>query len=132
MSTYISKKDRELIRQKFGGKCAYSGTILEDDWQVDHIKPLRRFLGQHEKKNHNTENMVPVQRIINHYKGPRDLETFREWFLGGLHIRLRTLPKHPRTEKSIRHKKYMIEVAGFFGITENKPFGGKFYFETIN
>lgn len=129
---YISKKDKKIIEQKYDGLCAYSGTPLEKDWQVDHIKPLRRFLRQYEKKNHNIENMIPVQRIINHYKGGRDLETFREWFLGGIHTRLRKLPKHPRTEKSIRHKKYMLEVAGFFNITENKPFSGKFYFETIN
>lgn len=39
---YISKKQREEIKQKFEGLCAYSGTPLEDDWQVEHIKPLVR------------------------------------------------------------------------------------------
>ena len=39
---YISKKNREIIKQKFNGKCAYSGTNLEPDWQVEHIKPVRR------------------------------------------------------------------------------------------
>jgi hypothetical protein len=39
---YISKKDRELIKGKFNGKCAYSGTDLEDDWQVEHVKPVVR------------------------------------------------------------------------------------------
>jgi hypothetical protein len=32
----ISKIDREIVRMKFGGKCAYSGTELEHDWQVDY------------------------------------------------------------------------------------------------
>ncbi|HQU96708.1 MAG TPA: hypothetical protein PLU58_12030 [Saprospiraceae bacterium] len=35
---YISKKQREEIKQKFDGLCAYSGTPLEDDWQVELIK----------------------------------------------------------------------------------------------
>lgn len=26
---YISKKNREIIKQKFGGKCAYTGTELK-------------------------------------------------------------------------------------------------------
>ena len=34
---YISKKNKEIIKQKFGGKCAYTGKILSDDWQVDHM-----------------------------------------------------------------------------------------------
>jgi len=41
---YISKKNRELIKMKFGGKCAYSGTELEPDWQIEHIKPVVRKL----------------------------------------------------------------------------------------
>ena len=37
---------RERIYNKFGGLCAYSGTSLEDDWQIDHVKPIvRRFDG---------------------------------------------------------------------------------------
>ena len=39
---YISKKDREIIKNKFGGKCAYTGTELKEDWQVDHVKPVVR------------------------------------------------------------------------------------------
>lgn len=31
---------RERIYNKFGGLCAYSGTPLEDDWQIDHICPV--------------------------------------------------------------------------------------------
>jgi len=133
---YISKKNRELIRQKFGGKCAYTGTILKDDWQVDHIEPIRRNWGEragtYEKPdNHNLDNMVPSQRIVNHYKGSMSLDLWREWYLGGLHKRLKKLPKNPKAEKSIRRKEYVLEVAELFGITEDKPFSGIFYFETL-
>jgi 5-methylcytosine-specific restriction endonuclease McrA len=131
---YISKKDREVIKKKFGGKCAYSGTELKDDWQVDHIKPIIR--NRFSKcsvfeQDHKIDNMFPCQKIINHYKGSLDLETFRTWFLGGLHERLKKLPKNPKTEKSRKKKAYLLEVASLFNISENVPFNGKFYFETL-
>ena len=54
---------------KFNGKCAYSGTELEPDWQIEHIKPVIRnwFDGTMVFKNDDClDNMVPVQKIINH------------------------------------------------------------------
>jgi len=131
---YISKKNREIIKQKFGGKCAYSGTELKDDWQVDHVKPIirNRFDGTAVfKDDHNLENMFPVQKIINHYKGSMDLELFRTWYLAGLHKRLKKLPSNPKTEKSIKRKAYLLKVAIFFNIEKDKPFSGKFYFESV-
>ena len=102
---YISKKKREIIKNKFQGLCAYSGTPLEDDWQVEHVKPVIRnwWAGTSVfPEAHTDDNLVPVQKIINHYKGSLDLETFRDWFLGGLHERLAKLPKNPRTERYAR------------------------------
>ena len=129
---YISKKDRELIRLKYGGKCAYSGTELEPDWQIDHIVPVVRNWWTNTamfEDAHNIENMVPVQKIINHYKHSCRLEDLRTWLLGGLHERLKKAPKNPQTEKSIKRKAYQLKVASYFGITPEKPFDGKFYFE---
>lgn len=131
---YISKKDRELIRNKFGGKCAYSGTDLLDDWQIDHIKPVIRnwfSKGAMFEDCHNIDNMVPCQKIINHYKGSLGLESFRSWFLGELHIRLSKFPKNSNSPKTLNRKKYLMEVASFFDITVDKPFSGVFYFETL-
>ena len=130
---YISKKEREIIKNKFGGKCAYTGTELKDDWQVDHVEPVIRnwfSSGCISPDNHRLDNMVPCQRIVNHYKGALPLEQFRSWFLGGLHERLKKLPKIPYAPQSIRRKKYLLEVAELFGISEDKPFSGKFYFES--
>ncbi len=132
---YISKKNREIVKQKFGGKCAYTGTLLKDDWQVDHMYPVRRNLLNNSAinlKNHKLDNMYPVQKIVNHYKGSLDLELFRSWYLGFMHDRLKNLPKNPRTKKGIKRKEYLLEVAGLFGITETKPFTGKFYFELFD
>ena len=69
---YISKKEREIVKNKFGGKCAYTGTELKDDWQVDHIKPVVRnwfSKGAVFEKEHHIDNMFPCQKIVNHYKG---------------------------------------------------------------
>jgi len=131
---YINKKKREEIKQKFNGLCAYSGTPLEDDWQVEHVKPIVRnwFDGTSMFPDaHRDENLVPVQKIINHYKGSLDLETFKSWYLCGLHKRLAKLPKNPKTEKSKRKIEYLNKVASYFGITPTNPFSGTLYFENL-
>jgi len=128
----MKKTDRELIKNKFGGLCAYSGTVLEDDWQIEHIKPVRRNWWINtaiNEENDNLENMVPVQKLINHYKHSLDLELFRTLYLGKLHEKLKKLPKNPKTEKSKRHIEYMRKIADYFGITEDEPFDGVFFFE---
>lgn len=128
----ISKKLREQVKQKYNGLCAYSGTPLENDWQVEHIKPKFHFeYGIEQGNPDNIDNLVPVQKLINHYKRALDLEKFRNDWLGKMHIRLARLPKNPRTEKSKKRIKYMRTIAGYFGITPDKPFGKVFYFETL-
>jgi 5-methylcytosine-specific restriction endonuclease McrA len=137
----MTKNKRLEIFNKFGGKCAYSGTPLEDDWQVDHIIPqnklhwlqsrvMRDYLKTDITDIDDIANLIPCQRIINHYKRSLDLEDFRKLWLEGLHKRL-DKPKNPRTEASRKTKEYRLKVASYFGITPDKPFCGKFYFETI-
>ncbi len=115
--------DREAVYDKFGGRCAYTGKPLGDDWQVDHIVPKR--LGGTD----DMENLVPVLKIANHYKRALSLKDFKEWYLGGLHERLRKLPKNPRSEKGIRRKEYLMKVSEAFDITPDKPFCGKLWYE---
>lgn len=126
------KINRSVIKQKYNGLCAYSGTPLEDDWQIEHIVPQFYYeIGIEQGDKNNIDNLVPVQKLINHYKRGLSLEDFRTWYLGNLHKRLAKLPKNPRTEKSKRRNAYMRKIAKYFGITEENPFSGKFYFETI-
>lgn len=33
----MTKKDRQIIFDKYAGKCAYTGKPLLDEWEVDHI-----------------------------------------------------------------------------------------------
>jgi len=35
-------KERELIKNKFNGRCAYCGEVLKKGWHIDHIIPVRR------------------------------------------------------------------------------------------
>ncbi len=130
---YISKKDREIVRTMFGGKCAYTGTDLLPDWQVDHVEAVRRNWWTNSamfEENHNLKNMLPAQKIINHYKHSMGLVEFRE-FMMKFHVRISKLPKTPIAPTSIKRKSYMMEIARLFDITPEKPFSGKFYFETL-
>jgi len=124
----MKKADREKIFNKFGGRCAYSGTALESDWQVDHVIPKQRcwFLMIDPDA---IENMVPCQKIINRYKRSLSLEQFRNIWLGKLHVRLGKIPKNPRVVRSIKRIQYIQKVASYFGITKDIPFSGKFYME---
>lgn len=127
---YIPKKDREIIKMKFGGLCAYTGTTLEDNWQVDHLKSKQLFdVGYYDGDVNHIDNLIPCQKIVNHYKRALPLDSFRTWLLAGLHERLKKLPKNPKAEKTVKHKAYLLEVARLFDITTDKPFSGKFYFE---
>lgn len=122
---------REQIFNKFDGRCAYSGTVLESDWQIDHVIPVVRIGGKMiHRSNDCLENMMPVQKLINHYKHSYTLNDLR-YLLSSLHIRLSKLPKNPRTDKGRKRKEYLLKVASYFGITENKQFSGVFYFETL-
>lgn len=126
-------KKRERVKNKFGGRCAYSGTPLRDDWQIDHMHPIFRNRYDLDKRDnfYSAEaNMMPCQRIINHYKHTLNIEEFREVLIT-LHLRIARLPKNPRKPHTIRKKEYLLEVAEFFGIAVEKPWHGVFYFETL-
>lgn len=131
---YVSVIDRDAVYNKFGGKCAYSGTPLDEDWQVDHLvsKHLLNYYNYDKIDPDGIDNLMPTQKVINHYKRGLWLDDFRDLRLKGLHIKLKKLPKCPRVEQSIRRKKYMLKIAGYFGITPDKPFPGTFYFESLH
>lgn len=130
----MNKKDREAIKMKFGGRCAYTGLQLPDDWQIDHMNPVIRNPynnGCLFPQNENNDNLVPTFKEINNYKSNCDLHSFRNWLLGELHLRLVKLPKNPVIPKSIIHKRNLLRIAELFGITPDKPFNRVFYFETL-
>jgi hypothetical protein len=139
----MRKDIRQKVYEKYNELCAYTGTQLEKDWQVDHM--TSKFLHvnnayyiygnlneihDHIKKIDDIENLLPAQKIINHYKRAMDLEQFREYMLN-FHKRLAKLPKNTKILKTQKRKEYMNKIALLFDITPDKPFSGKFYFERI-
>ncbi len=38
----MKKSDREIVFNKYGGRCAYCGCELEKGWHVDEIEPIQR------------------------------------------------------------------------------------------
>lgn len=127
----MTKKLRQEVYDKYGGRCAYTGCFLEDDWQVDHMVSKHLWIYyKNEGSFDNIENLLPALRIVNHYKRAQDLEYFRE-YMTDFHKRLAKLPKKTTVERTKNRIIYMNKVADVFGITVDKPFCGKFYFETL-
>lgn len=87
----LSKKDRQIVHDKFGGKCAYCGCELVKGWHVDHFEPVVRKLkfgnfGQvtstnefHRPENDCMENYMPSCCSCNILKGSSSLEGFRHF-----------------------------------------------------
>lgn len=75
----FSKKTREIVWKKCGGRCAYCGReIAYKDMQVDHFLPLRA-LGIEDAGTNDISNLMPACRMCNHYKRANTLETFRRY-----------------------------------------------------
>lgn len=112
----ISKKVRQLVHDKFGGKCAYCGIVLVKGWHVDHIKP-KVFGG-----GDDIENLHPACKDCNNYKCHSDLETFRMYTLQMLN------EKREYLFKSVTKMRVAINM----GAIQIKPWDGVFYFEKNN
>lgn len=128
----MNKKLRQKVYEKYNGKCGYTGTELKDDWQVDHIHPKCLNIQSNHDITHydDINNLIPCNRIVNHYKRSFDLEGFRKYMLV-FHLRLAKLPKNTNSPSTIKRKEYMNKVAYLFDITIDTPFSGVFYFETL-
>lgn len=110
----FSKKVRETVYEKYGGRCAYCGRkIAYKDMQVDHFLPLRAW-GIEDAGTDDITNLMPACRMCNHYKRANTLETFRRY--------IQEIPKKLR-------ENYIYKVGVVYGnVVENeKPI--KFFFE---
>ena len=140
----MKKNIREEVFKKYNGLCGYTGTPLEPDWQVDHMTSVQLIMAEVYSKSKSDEdykksldklsdinNLMPTQKIINHYKRAQDIEMFRK-YMSTFHLRLKKLPKNTKIKKTQARKDYLYKIAELFGISPDTPFSGKFYFETIN
>lgn len=106
----MMKIDRQKVYDKYNGHCAYCGKpITIKDMQVDHILPKRNGGKDH------IDNLNPSCRRCNHYKRAADIETLRNWLLGGLIERLMKI--------------YIFRVALDYGMITINGWDKKFYYE---
>lgn len=85
----LKKAEREQLRMKYDGKCAYCGCELPERWHADHFEPVVRNWGDEAKEvpcmrpqNNNFENMMPACPPCNLSKSSYTLEGWRSWIAG--------------------------------------------------
>lgn len=93
----LSKAQREKLKQRYGGHCAYCGCLLGARWQADHFEPVNRYpeyvmvpglygglisqptgrmlMGNPERDV--WENLRPACLKCNNDKGPMSIERWR-------------------------------------------------------
>jgi 5-methylcytosine-specific restriction endonuclease McrA len=115
-----SKSVRERVYNKYEGRCAYCGKVLEyKQMQVDHYYPQckERFYSRRFGIDvHAEENLMPTCRRCNHYKRAATPKQFKT-LMKTLHERLEAI--------------YILKVAVDFGMATIQPFDGLFYFEKL-
>lgn len=129
----LNRTQRERLKMKFGGKCAYCGHDLSDRWQADHVKPVNREFRWVPQKfgaskavatgkmanpeNDREDNLVPACPACNNDKHSSTLEQWRR--------RLEELPGVcQRNHSAFRH-------AVRFGLITPTPGPVVFYFERL-
>lgn len=129
----MKKSEREALRMKFGGRCAYCGKPLPDRWHADHLEPVRRELhaktipgtrtfrfvsGKPTRPELDTiENMMPACPPCNINKHAMDLETWRRVIASGV--------------ESLNNNHSTYRIAKSFGLLVETAEPVRFYFETL-
>lgn len=131
----LTKKQRDDLRNKYGGRCAYCGCELGKTFHADHLEPLERayhvktiknngkyelevrFVADRHPERDDIRNMVPSCAKCNISKSNLPLEKWRD-FLG-------------KTVDKLNDRGGMYSHAVRFGliVETNKPV--KFYFENF-
>lgn len=127
----MNKKERQIVFEKYGGKCAYCGCELTGKWQADHLIPQSNFkscilnkirvpaylrhLEPHDCDH--IDNMMPACCSCNNFKSTFHLELFREEIAAQVG----------------RFRKYhpTFRLAERYGLVQEIPVQVKFYFETL-
>ena len=109
---------REIIYNKFGGKCAYCGCGLQKYWHIDHLLPVVRC--PHSKveaypERNNLSNMMPSCPSCNNYKHSFTLDEFRR-LISDL--------------KNQLELKTQYRIAKRYGLISEHEIDVLFYFET--
>ena len=78
----LTKAQREQLKNKFGGHCAYCGDQLGDKWHADHLAPIYRGHDEDKRYEHRgndeIENLMPACVSCNLSKSVWSLEMWRD------------------------------------------------------
>ncbi len=115
----MTKKERQLIFEKYNGRCAYCGSMLTRGWHVDHLKPIRR------KKYNKGECRYPERECIDNFmpacascninKHALKLEDFRQLVAGFM--------------KHLNERNTQYKIAKRYGLVIEQENTVVFYFE---
>jgi hypothetical protein len=108
----ISKKMRQLVKEKCNGNCACCGEALSDRFCVDHIQAFYRG------GECSLDNYLPACFPCNSYKLTSSIEEFRRHIARQLELAFRN---------SVNYR-----TAVRFGLTKETNNPVIFYFETLN
>jgi hypothetical protein len=115
----MKKIDRELIFNKFDGKCAYCGDPLKKGWHVDELLPVRRNKDgtcMHPER-FNIDNQMPSCPGCNIQKNSYTLEQFRE--------------NIKQFVNSLNQYSTQYKFAKKYGLVSETDIQVKFHFETV-
>lgn len=126
----MKKSDRQLIYNKYNGKCAYCGCKLKKGWHADHIEPIvRDFIYNKNKQrfetngtcknpeNENLQNYNPSCPSCNIQKNSYTLEQFRE--------------NIKQFINSLNQYSTQYKFAKKYGLVSENKINVVFYFETF-
>ncbi len=90
----ISKAKRQIVFDKFGGRCAYCGQELKKGWNIDHVHPTHLLSGL---PDDDIKNLFPSCRRCNICKGGFTLENFRR----ELQLQVKRLRKNSQFKRAL-------------------------------
>lgn len=122
----MTKNERQIVFDKYGGKCAYCGCELQKGWHVDHIEPafhnwsdedVNRFLKKDRGQN-TIENYNPACPRCNRWKGTWSTDEFRR----EISLQLERLERDSAP----------FRMARDYGLIKTTDTEVKFYYETFS
>lgn len=110
----LTKQQRETLRMKFDGRCAYCGQLLGERWHADHFEAIQReigykgnLLGVRYPEKDTIDNMMPSCAPCNISKNQLTLEGWRMWLAG--HVR--SLNEHQSIYRLVKAYGLVVETA---------------------
>jgi hypothetical protein len=124
----LTKAQRAMLHDKYGGKCAYCGCELPKKWHADHLEPVERKLKyvpgkgavctgeMYHPEADNINNMMPACPACNIDKHSYPLEFWRQQIQDSCNILARNITTYRRAKR--------------FGLVAETGSIINFYFET--